>query len=114
MPQKQKRAIEIMLRDVWGIAPPESPPRDYQIEAIFYLVFLRMKMLYLIRKTGEGKSLVLLGMAALLRGVTVCLVPLLGVESMHAANSRKKKHRVEAIWFQNIMLFIVSIMNTNA
>jgi superfamily II DNA helicase RecQ len=81
-----------MLSAVWQI----SNPREYQVKAIFYLVFLRLRMLYLIRKTGEGKSLVLLGMATMLRGVTVCLVPLLGLGSSQAAKSRSRNHRVES------------------
>jgi hypothetical protein len=80
-----------MLSAVWNI----KNPREYQIKAIFYLVFLRVWMMYLIRKTGEGKSLVLLGMATMLRGVTICLVPLLGLESSQASKSRSVKHRVE-------------------
>jgi superfamily II DNA helicase RecQ len=80
-----------MLSAVWKI----ENPREYQIKAIFYLVFLRVRMLYLIRKTGEGKSLVLLGTATMLRGVTICLVPLLGLESSQASKSRSTKHRVE-------------------
>ncbi len=35
--------------------------------------------MYLIRKTGEGKSLVLQGMASMLKGLTVVMVPLLGL-----------------------------------
>jgi superfamily II DNA helicase RecQ len=80
-----------MLSAVWNI----KNPREYQIKAIFYLVFLRVRMMYLIRKTGEGKSLVLLGMATMLRGVTIYLVPLLGLESSQASKSRSMKHRVE-------------------
>jgi superfamily II DNA helicase RecQ len=80
-----------MLSSVWKI----DNPREYQIKAIFYLVFLRVRMMYLIRKTGEGKSLVLLGTATMLRGVNVCLVPLLGLGSSQASKSRSAKHRVE-------------------
>ncbi len=36
-------------------------------------------MMYLIRKTGEGKSLVVQGMASMMKGVTVVMVPLLGL-----------------------------------
>jgi hypothetical protein len=91
VPDKADNAIRLMLSAVWQI----SNPREYQIKAIFYLVFLRLRMLYLIRKMGEGKSLVLLGMATMLRGVTVCLVPLLGLGSSQAAKSRSRNHRVE-------------------
>ncbi|KAL3765558.1 hypothetical protein ACHAWU_003099 [Discostella pseudostelligera] len=38
-------------------------------------------MMYLIRKTGEGKSLVMQGMASMYKGVTVTMVPLLGLGS---------------------------------
>jgi superfamily II DNA helicase RecQ len=80
-----------MLGAVWGI----TSPREYQIKAIFYLVFLRVRMMYLIRKTREGKSLVMLGMATILRGVTICLVPLLGLGSSQASKSNNKKQCAE-------------------
>jgi hypothetical protein len=38
-------------------------------------------MMYLIRKTGEGKSLVLQGMVSMLKGMTISLVLLLGLGS---------------------------------
>eukprot|EP00956_Cyclotella_meneghiniana_P020359 scaffold35768_cov46-Cyclotella_meneghiniana.AAC.2 len=91
VPVKIYDTIEWMLREVWGI----TEPRPYQVKSIFYLAFLKMSMLYLIRKTGEGKSLVLLGTATILRGVTVCLVPLLGLGSSHASKTKCKKHRIE-------------------
>jgi superfamily II DNA helicase RecQ len=91
VPPEIHNAILLMLSAVWNI----ESPREYQIKAIFYMVFLRVRMLYLIRKTGEGKSLVLLGMATMLWGVTICLVPLRGLGSSEAAKSRSKKHRVE-------------------
>jgi superfamily II DNA helicase RecQ len=81
VPAEQYNAILLMLSAVWKI----ENPREYQIKAIFYLVFLRIRMLYLIRKTGEGKSLVLLGAATMLCGVTICLVPLLGLGSSQAS-----------------------------
>jgi superfamily II DNA helicase RecQ len=39
-------------------------------------------MMYLIRKTGEGKSLVMHGMALMLKGITVSVVPLLSLGSV--------------------------------
>jgi superfamily II DNA helicase RecQ len=38
-------------------------------------------MMYLIRKTGDGKSLVMQGMASMLKGITITMVPLLGLGS---------------------------------
>lgn len=55
--------------------------RSYQLEAIFHLVYQKINMMYLIRKTGEGKSLVMQGMASMLKGITICMVPLLGLGS---------------------------------
>eukprot|EP00956_Cyclotella_meneghiniana_P020780 scaffold37108_cov23-Cyclotella_meneghiniana.AAC.3 len=91
IPSKIFDTIKLMLKDVWGI----EEARTYQVKAIFYMAFLKTKLMYLIRKTGEGKSLVLLGSATILRGVTVCLVPLLGLGSSHASNSNNNSNRVE-------------------
>ena len=92
IPSKIFDTIKLMLKDVWGI----EEARTYQVKAIFYMAFLKTKLMYLIRKTGEGKSLVLLGSATILRGVTVCLVPLLGLGSSHASNSNNNSNRVES------------------
>ena len=81
-----------MLLVVWGI----QLARDYQIDAIFFLVFLKVDMMYLIRKTGEGKSLVLLGMATAQRGITITMVPLLGLGSDQVAKSKRLDKRCEA------------------
>ena len=80
-----------MLKDVWGI----QSPRDYQIDAIFFLVFLKIGMMYLIRKMGEGKSLVLLGMATALRGITITMVQLLGLGSDQVSRLKRLDCRVE-------------------
>lgn len=53
-----------MLASAHGV----HSPRPFQIDAIFQLCIRRVSMLYLIRKTGEGKSLVLKGMATIKRG----------------------------------------------
>ncbi|KAL3759766.1 hypothetical protein ACHAWU_007510 [Discostella pseudostelligera] len=67
--------ITSMLRCAWGIESPCS----YQINSIYNLVYRRIEMMYLIRKMGEGKSIVLTGASSLLGGVTISLVPLLGL-----------------------------------
>ena len=53
-------------------------------------------MMYLIRKTGEGKSEVLKGMATLMKGVTLSLVPLLGLGS----DQSQKASETEFIGFE--------------
>lgn len=61
-----------------------------------------MKLMYLIQKTGEGKSLVLIGTATVLRGVTVCLVPLRGLGSSHASTSKNNRHRVDVGQYESV------------
>ncbi len=80
IPDYISSAITKELQLNWGCARP----RPYQIEAIFHLVFRNTDMMYLIRKTGEGKSLVMQGMALMLKGITVSVVPLLGLGSDQA------------------------------
>ena len=75
IPDFVSSAIKNELLLTWGC----STPRPYQIEAIFHLVYTKLDMMYLIRKTGEGKSLVLQGMASILKGVTLSMVPLLSM-----------------------------------
>jgi hypothetical protein len=67
VPDKADNTIRLMLSAVWQI----SNPREYQFKAIFYLVFLHLRMLYLIRMTAEGKSLVLLGRIIALKAITL-------------------------------------------
>ena len=63
-----RETIREMLSNDLGFDNPGA----YQADAIF-LVYRQIKFMYLIRKTGEGKSLVLQGMATALRGITVVL-----------------------------------------
>lgn len=70
-------AILQELKVTWGC----NRPRAYQIEALFHLAYTKLDMMYLIRKTGEGKSLVMQAMASIFKGVTVSMVPLLGLGS---------------------------------
>ncbi|KAL7539694.1 hypothetical protein ACHAXR_009496 [Thalassiosira sp. AJA248-18] len=60
------------------------------------MVFLTSQTLYLIRKTGEGKSLVILTTAAMLRGVTVVMVPLIGLGSDQVNKSFRLHEGIEA------------------
>lgn len=80
IPDFVSSAIKNELLLTWGC----STPRPYQIEAIFHLVYTKLDMMYLVRKTGEGKSLVLQGMASIFKGVTISMVPLLGLGSDQA------------------------------
>jgi hypothetical protein len=77
IPDYVSSAIRNELLVTWGCARP----RSYQIDAIFHLVYKKTDMMYLIRKTGDGKSLVMQGMASMLKGITITMVPLLGLGS---------------------------------
>ena len=90
-PQSSADIIATILAD-HGVHSP-SP---FQIDAIFQLCIRRVSMLYLIRKTGEGKSLVLKGMATIKRGITLCLVPLVGLGSDQAIKTTCMTCGVEA------------------
>ena len=93
IPDYVSLAIKKELLATWGC----NTPRPYQVEAIFHLVYRKVDMVYLIRKTGEGKSLVLQGMASMLKGVTISLVPLLGLGSDQQEKcSSKSSDAVEA------------------
>ena len=80
IPDYISSAISHELKIKWGC----DTPRQYQIEAIFQLVYTKIDMMYLIRKTGDGKSLVLQGTASILKGITIVMVPLIGLGSDQA------------------------------
>jgi superfamily II DNA helicase RecQ len=84
IPDYISAAIKTELLLTWQC----KTPRPYQIEAIFHLVYSKVDMMYLIRKTGEGKSLVLQAMASVLKDVTISMVPLLGLGSDQAEKCR--------------------------
>ena len=77
VPDRWREVIVAMLSFVWSVLEP----RIFQVFALYYMVFLSNQLIYLIRKTGEGKSMIILGAATMRRGVTVVLVPLIGLGS---------------------------------
>jgi superfamily II DNA helicase RecQ len=90
---RQRAVITHVMENVWGI----SAPRDFQVEAVARLVFEPKTCLFLIRKTGEGKSAVVLTSATLLRGITLVVVPLLGLGCDQVAKAQRRlHHKVEA------------------
>ena len=66
-----------MLWDDWGI----QFPHDWQIRAIHVIAFSRDTSTFLIAKTGSGKSAVPLTVGSLLTGITLTMVPLVGLGS---------------------------------
>ena len=85
-------AIRSMMIEGLGV----PTPRDCQIRDIFLLSFLKVPFMYLIRKCGEGKSLVSIGAATILRGFSVVLVPLHGLGSDQVSKSKFPKAGVHA------------------
>ena len=81
-PDHEKIIRQAMLDD-WGI----RYPRDFQIRAVAYLAFQRDRILYLIAKTGSGKSAVPLAVGALQNGITLTMVPLVGLGSDQVSKS---------------------------
>ena len=60
-----ERVKQIIISTIIAISSIGSP-RPFQVFAIYCMVFLCSQVVYLIRKTGEGKSLVIITTAALL------------------------------------------------
>jgi superfamily II DNA helicase RecQ len=89
---RQTVLITHVMAKVWGI----TSPRYFQVEAIARLVFEPQTCIYLIRKTGEGKSAVVTTSSTLLRGITLVVVPLLGLGCDQVAKAQRRRYRVEA------------------
>jgi superfamily II DNA helicase RecQ len=82
---------QVMLDD-WGI----RHPREFQIRAVHSLAFQRDRILYLIAKTGSGKSAVPLTVGSLCNGITLTMVPLVGLGSDQVSKSTKESNFIEA------------------
>ena len=80
------------MADVFGI----DTPRDFQVEAINHCAFDDDSSLYLIIRTADGKSLVPLTTAILRRGITIVLVPLVGLGSDQVDKATVLEHGVKA------------------
>jgi superfamily II DNA helicase RecQ len=89
---RQRAVILEVVETVWGI----SSPREFQVEAVARLIFEPKTCLFLIQKTGEGKSAVVLASATLLRGITLVVVPLLGLGCDQVAKAHHRRYKVEA------------------
>ena len=92
MPSHAIDAIRETLNKAWG----NTTPRQFQIKAVFELAYRKVPMLYLVRKTGDGKSDVFKCLASMLKGITVCLVPLIGLGSDQTLKSNNKYDGFEA------------------
>jgi superfamily II DNA helicase RecQ len=80
------------MHDDWGI----DQPHEFQICAIHQAAFHRNELLYIIAKTGSGKSAIPLTVGTLLTGVAVTLVPLVGLGSNQVTKSCNVANCVKA------------------
>ena len=85
VPASAASIIVDMLGDVFGM----TSPKPFQVTTIYLLAFIFSTVL-LIQKTGAGKSLVILGAAALLGGVIVVIEPLVAVGADQARSVSEK------------------------
>jgi len=79
-------------RTDWGI----QYPREFQIRAIHHIAFQHDQILYLVAKSGSGKSAIPLKIGSLQTGVTLSMVPLVGLGSDQVNNSRNSTNSIEA------------------
>jgi superfamily II DNA helicase RecQ len=89
---RQRQLVTHIMLQVWGILAP----RHFQVEAVSRLVFHSKTCLFLIRKTGEGKSAVVLTSTTLLQGITLVVVPLLGLGCDQVAKAQRLRYKVES------------------
>ena len=84
--------IRQCMKDDWGI----QYPHEFQIRAIHHIAFQRDQILYIVAKTGSGKSTIPLTIGAFRTGVTLSMVPLVGLGSDQVNNSRNSTNLIEA------------------
>ena len=92
IPSLHKQIIIAAMADIFGILTP----RNFQIEAINHCVFDDDAVLFIVQPTANGKSLVPLTIATIRRGVTIVLVPLIGLGSDQVEKATVLDHNVEA------------------
>ena len=86
-----RQLIEQAIAELFTI----TTPRDFQIEAINHCLFGN-SVLYINAKCADGKSLCPLTLAGMLRGVTLVLVPLVGLGSDQVSKAENPNHNFEA------------------
>ncbi len=82
---------QVMLDD-WGI----QFSHEFQIRAIHHVAFHRDQIVYIVAKTGSGKSAIPLSIGLLQTGVTLLMVPLIGLGSDQVNNSWNSNNLIEA------------------
>jgi hypothetical protein len=92
IPPLLERIIRKSMFNDWGILNPH----EFQIRAIHKVAFSRDKLLFLIAKTSSGKSAIPLTVGTLQTGITLSMVPLVGLGSDQVAKGNNRSRFVEA------------------
>ncbi len=87
-----KRWIRQYMLDNWGI----QSPNEFQIQAVHSIAFCRDRLVYLIAKTGLGKSAVSLTVGSMQNGVTLTKVLLIGLGSDQVSKSTNEANMIES------------------
>ena len=77
IPIIQREIVVDAMADIFGI----STPRNFQIEAVNHVAFDDGAVMFIIQPTAKGKSLIPLATAVIRCGMTIVLVPLIGLGS---------------------------------
>jgi superfamily II DNA helicase RecQ len=80
------------MLDDWGI----RFPHEFQICAVHHIAFHHDQIVYIVAKTGSGKSAIPLSIGSLQTGVTLTMVPLVGLGSDQVNNSRNRNNLIKA------------------
>jgi superfamily II DNA helicase RecQ len=80
------------MNNDWGI----RYPHDWQVQAIHDLAFHCNRHVYLIAKTGSGKLAVPLKVRSMQTGVTLSMIPLVGLGSDQVKKSSNASNLIEA------------------
>ena len=73
-----------------------ASPRPFQVFAIYCIVFLFPQIINLIRKTEEGKLLVIITVVAMLCGAGIVMFPLFGLGSQQVIKAINIEQQIEA------------------
>jgi hypothetical protein len=103
-PDEERWIRQCMLVD-WGILSPH----EWQIRAIHNVAFTRDQLIYLVAKTGSGKSAVPMTVGSLQMGVTLTMVPLVGLGSDQVKSAREPKPALrDTIWMKIVVRMEIS------
>jgi hypothetical protein len=92
VPDLHRTLIEEALQLDWDI----DSPQDFQVISINQGAYNDNTVIYLISKTGSGKSAVPLTIATLRCGITIFLVPLLGLGSDQVKKASREERGIRA------------------